>query len=854
MQNVTSAITCDTNCTCSNCCEDIILDQDSLKLQSDILTKASTTGNDSQESGVVSFDDNKAGEAIDLPTSRRDNARVGQNLDLSKYLTRPVNIYNYTWAVGGTTSANIAPWQLFLNHTSIRKKIDNYYLLRANLHLKFVINAAPFYYGCMLVAYNPLTKFKNPYIGTTGDINIPLSQLPRGYLYPSASQGASMVIPFVYYRDWLDITSNTDVTDMGTLYFQVLDSLKNSNGATAGINIQVYAWMEDIELSGATVGLALQSGKDEYGINNNNIKPSNTISVSADIEIPHMAKATTIINKIGTDAAHALGFTNVPVIDPVHAFVPQPFPHMSSTDIGTPMEKLTLDSKNELSIDPKVAGADFNDELLVKNIVCRESYLDQFPWTVAASPDQLLFSSRVSPNLFQSSSQASQYQINGTPMWMVSQMFRYWKGDITFRFKIISSQFHRGRLRFSWDPNGAISTTTDSTTEVYTKIVDIADSTDVSLTIPYMQPYQWSRNVLTTTEQHVIGSGALARNPFYDNGVLTVRVLTELTAPITTADINVLVFVSGTEKLEFAVPTDIDNGNRLSPFTVQSGVHTDTLAYDNEDHNESCIGLTSYTKTYDSNDTYVGESVRSLRTLLRRPNTYITAAYTGSTSATPAIRLLRSLYNRYPLSPGFDPNGFLTATGPVSGLAKAYNAVPYNTITWLGQCFLGCRGSIVYHCNPLDAIPTSSISIVRSPDATVTAPTSDYLLTSIYSSSSINNVSAIALYQTNAACGMNLTNNRTKAGNSASLPFYSKYKFRTSSPADATLGSATDESTIDTFYVERIIQPAANNVSNGQQYSTYMNSMYVAAGTDFSFVFFLAVPTLFYYSAIPTIP
>jgi len=820
-----------------------------LTLQSGLIQNSSNDGVSEEAARIVTFDDNVAGEAIDLPqTLSTDNVIQSKNSDLKKFVTRPVEIYSYDWAIGGSTNATIQPWYLFMNHPSIKKKFDNYYLFKGNLKVKFVINATPFYYGAMMVSYNPLTQFANPIISSSGKPNISYSQLPRVYLYPSVSQGATMLLPFVYHKKWLDLTVASEVQNMGTLYFRVLDTLKSASTSTTNITIKVYAWLEDVELSGPTVSLSLQSGKrDEYGKGIISRPASAIARAAGHLDslpiIGRFATATQIAGDAISSVASLFGYTNVPVIDDIHSYKPDPFPAIASTDIGTSISKLTLDSKNELSVDPAICGCDFGDELAIENLVGRESYLTSYTWTTANTADSLLFSIGVSPILLGTTTGTNQTIINGTPLWMVSRLFDYWRGDIEFRFKIICSQYHRGRLRFSWDPRGDICNTVDSTTEVYTKIVDIAEITDVTIRVPYMAATEYLETTRTLTERY--GTTPLSKQT-YENGLLTVRVLTELTAPITTADISVLVFVRGCENTEFAVPREIDFTSTLSPFAVQSGM----LAYDNEDEDISSIAMEPSKVNNEVNLIYFGESIKSLRTLIRRTcflrNTFIT----GGTGSTLVLQLRGSEFNRYPMYPGYDPNGINNATGLISGTTKSYNWCNYTPITWLGQCFLANRGSLHWRVNPLNPQVNCELRLQR-PGNTVALSSAGY--NSNYGGATSNNLASRLMTAASIGgnAGMYITNNRTLSGVSASIPFYSPYKFRTSAPTDAILGNAFDYSNVDKVDMLEIQTPKTSIAANAEWNSANAYNFYVGAGTDFTFVFFLAVPTLYAYSAVP---
>ncbi len=817
--------------------------------QAGLVQDSSTSEDVSPEEVNVNFDDNVSGEALDLPQSiSTDHTSISANSELINFLKRPVEIYSYTWALGGTTNASIQPWYLYMNHTSIKKKLDNYYLFKGNLKVKFVINATPFMYGAMMVSYVPLTQFSNPVIATAGIPNISYSQLPRVYLYPSASQGATMLLPFVYHKKWLDLTVASDVQAMGTLHFRVLDSLKCASTATSPINIKVYAWLEDIQLSAPTVKFSLQSGKlDEYGKGIIS-KPASAIARAAGMlstapGIGPYATATAIAAGAVSSIAQLFGFTNVPVIDDIHSFKPEPFPAMASTDIGTSISKLTLDSKNELSIDPRICGCDFGDELLVSNLVTRESYLANYPWNVSNATDDLLFNIGISPMKMGAVAGTNQTIINGTPMWMVSRLFDYWKGDIEVRFKIICSQYHRGRLRFSWDPRGDIANTVDSTTEVYTKIVDIAETSDVTIRVPYMAATEY-----LPTSRALDGRIAdipLTKNS-YENGILTVRVLTELSAPVDSANVGILVFVRGCDNLEFACPREIDFTSTLSPFAVQSGM----LAYDDSEEDISSIALKPSVTIPETNLIYFGETIKSLRTLLRRTSFLRTATITSGTGSTLIVQIRGSEFNRYPMYPGYDPNGINTATGITSGTSKSYNWVNYTPITWLGQCFLANRGSIHWRVNPLNPVLNTESRLQR-PGNTTDLTVAGY--NANYGGATNNNLVARLCCAASIpmSAGGAVTNNRTLSGISASFPFYSPYKFRTSAPADAVLGNIFDFSSVDKCSFIELLTPKTSITSNADWNNGCSYNFYVGAGTDFTFVFFLAVPTLYAYSAVP---
>jgi hypothetical protein len=661
-------------------------------------------------------------------------------------------------------------------------------------------------------------------------------------LYPQNGQGGEMILPFLYHKNWLDATTEADLISMGTIDFQSLTTLYNANGLTTDtINIKVYAWAEDLEVAGPTVKLALQAGKDEYGKGVVS-RPASAIARAAGKLkslpiIGPFATATSYAAGAVADIASLFGYTNVPVIDDVHAFRTKPYPNMAATDIGTPVEKLTLDAKNELSIDGKICGADVDDELTISSFCKRESFLFASTWTSADAADTGLFHFRVSPVTTSNVAITGGHARYATPMSHLSECFRYWRGDINIKLKFICSAYHRGRVRINWDPKGDIGTSGDYTTQTYTKVVDITEETEVMITIPYTQTSSYLtlpigvNNTFAKTSTTVFGIGDNY------NGIFTVRVLNEQTSPVSSADIIMLVFVSGADNLEFACPMNILATN--SPYEPQSGIQFDveTPEYD--------IGLKPSVPDPNINLVYMGEHCVSLRQLMRRSSTY--KRYGCPTLVVEdAIMTARAKYGRSPEYPGYDLTGNDVAVGITSAVSEPYNWVSWNYMTWFSQCFVGSRGAYNYAVNPLNPANVASIMVTREiltrtgtiVEVGTNIPYSGY--------NGFTKKFVDTEYQSIGMTGLSLVNDKTQCGSMVSVPMYSRYKFLSNNVLTRTVGDVEDDSDKDTFVITTVSPLTIEN--NNRNYL----DIYCAAGTDFSLVFFLNVPTLYRYSQVPT--
>ncbi len=876
-------------------------------VQSAEIQRSSSIGSDLSEAmgeekvqqEIVGFDDAHPGVdndlRYDLSYLRGDSS---SSADLAGFLRRPVNIYSKDWTLGGTldfASSSFYPWHLFFNHTAIKKKLDNYYMLKCNLKVKLVINASPFYYSGAIMTYQPLTQF-NPTATTIGSLRelVPFSQRPHIYFYPQNNQGGSMTLPFFYHKEWLDATSATDLQNMGTLSLVSMDQLRNAN-SVVGTNctIQVYAWAEDLELAGPTLELAVQSQeipikhnkrykcihaikdvytvcrcasatalmydmvvqssekkkrhakKDEYHHDGTISKPASAIAKLTGqlTEVPIIGPfmtATSMAAEAAAGIANLFGYTNVPVIDDVHQFKSQPFPQFASTEIGIPIEKATIDSKNELSIDPKISYLDVGDELSIKSIVTRESFISTFDWDASDVEGTLLYNFGVNPSIRRVAILTGQKDIYNTPMGYLSQCFKYWRGDIKFRFKFLASQYHRGRVRITWDPHGDLSGTSDTTTTNYTKIVDISENSDVTFIVPYTQPTAYLPVDTDLTDEH---NSAISIFPgqVHNNGILTVRVLTEQTSPVASATITVATFVSGCENLEFASPEEINP--ELSPYQVQSA----EMDYDAENNEEYQLGLKGSHPYPGLNLVYMGESLTSMRQLLRRTSMSGYYPFDYTFSASHKMVVLRSFIRRVPLFPGYDLSGASSANGNVVAGAKSYNWTPWTYNSYMSLCYIGHRGSMNWHLNVYSTQPVRQLTLGRGSE---NLTSSNYSLATATSTSGFGHLDRLQRGNVKSGqMGISVTNQDTQTAISIVMPMYSQYKFHSNAASTRTLGDGDDGTSDDCVVATATLTPS--------EISTFSDggfSYYSSIGADYTFVFFLNAPMLHLYDATPGPP
>lgn len=647
------------------------------------------------------------------PTRRLQDS---SDASLENFFSRPIKIAEQEWATSTTLGFDIDPWGLYFSNPRVVNRLANFNLLRAKLHVKVVINGNGFQYGRAMVSYLPFDVFDSLSANSAllREDLVQASQQPRIFLDPTTSQGGEMILPFFNHLNYSSIP-DTQWEVLGRLYFRSLNSLKHANGASDLVTISVFAWAEDVDMSVLTSvdpeTILPQSGKEIDEVNAKGIISGPATSIAkiagAMSGVPYIApfaQATEMAANTTASIAKMFGYCRPPVTKNPEPFKPYPVSSLALTNTGDGPAKMTIDDKQELSIDPRIAGLGGVDSLNIKEIAKRESYLTTFSWDIGTPPETLLWNARVDPCTWAENSSGSLVSYHFPATAMAALPFKYWTGTMKFRFQIVCSAFHKGRLKVVYDPNWFASNEYNTN---YLTVIDIADKTDFTIEVANGQAQTLLEHakpgIDSITTMYSTTPYTTPTFPRRGNGVIGLYVVNELTTPNSTVDnnIEVNVFVSMGDDFEVFVPDDHFQYfvcKPSPPVDAQSGMEGGSLVSESQnteepsapqqDQSES-LGPTM-SNNADINKVFTGESIASFRTLLKRYNlwTCIGTLATGSLN----------LYGRFSMFPYL--------RGRVSGAVDTTaGGLPYNLcntvlLHWCTWAFSGWRGSIRYKVLP----------------------------------------------------------------------------------------------------------------------------------------------------------
>ncbi len=784
----------------------------------------------------ITFEEVPHADQVDIVVPPRDptfSASDDGTARLGDFLNRPVKIDSFLWNEGDaftTTPHAIYPWDLYFYNSYLKNKLQNYARIQCKLKVTIRFTASPFYYGHMRVFYDPLDSGRFNAVGNASIIN--QSTAAAVDIMPQYGSSVDIVLPFVWASDWLNTGFRDQFKRVGKLYYQIFVPLRSANGVTGtGITITTYAEAVDLKVCGPTVRAVLQSGMISA--------PAAAVSKAAGAftgfgTIGPYAKAISLGAGLVSKVAAMFGFSNAPNTEDVRPVQNKAFHAFANVETSMPIDKLAIDPKNEVTLDNRVCGSNNNDELIIADLVKRETCLGSVDWSDTAVADTRLAFGHVSPaTVTQTTLSSSNTCYHYSTMGWVAKMFRYWRGSIRYHFRVVRSRYQKGRIMFQWDPNIALDHA-GIEAAVFTKVFDLSSEEEgFEVVIPYKACELWKQCVdnisAFTTSSSTLGSG--------DNGGWQLVVVNPLTGPALSNTISIECWISGGEDLIFAAPSVLP---QQTTAVAQSGL-IDASSFDYEDHLD---------------DITVGEKIASLRALLHRATLGFQQymGYDPLISVTAGMNHFWNLFPRLPPQLGFMPANTFASTQIVSILSPPTlvnaNFATSHPIHWVLAAFAGYRGSIVVHANittngNIDAVSNASIS------RTNTAPvvrTSGVQLNSSNDSSTLSSVGTLmgqVGLRDSGAGGMVVTNGKTQLGLSAVIPqynqgrFYEYFGIKRNYVHDT--GYVYDGFRVDMDAVVPALPSSSDNVLPKLQ-------LFYAAGVDFNPVHYVGIPHFFAYT------
>lgn len=658
--------------------------------------------------GITSYVDDTVGsvsETVSRATLLSSLVSLGAVSGVSSiedYLSRPTRIAsgNLT-STDSTVLFDVDPWKLQLAGIKAQK-VSGIGMMRADIVVRLEINAVRFQAGRYILAWLPYGGtatggspfFKRMHTASLTNI----TQLPHVEIDLAKETHVTLRIPFTCNRMYMPVS--TTLVSYGALMLYPYVALIPGSGSTT-CPYTCWASFENIELSAPAIPqmgfsvktpAAKEADEAKIGpISGFASKVAKTANIFGQVPVltAAMSGVSWMSGIIGS-AAKVWGFSRPTVLSPPVRVVNNMFPYMANSDQPTTGQPLAQCASNEVVIHSGVSPTNI-DEMSIDFIKKQFAYVRKFDWAASDATDATLTTLMHIPS----------YEVTvgnayaKSPITFLADEFTYWRGSLVFRFKLVKTEFHSGRLMISYSPYVSVTAPSwdlASTEYTYRQIVDIRDVSEFEVTVPFVATQPWLR---------------------YDNtifaGALKVIVLDPLVAPSSVSStVPILVEVSGGDDLEFAFP----HGGVTQPVSPAIPMSGFSMPDVYATAPPATLGTTSG-DPHAASAVTIGEKILSLRQLLKR--TMMINGKTGAWSTDKTVG---------PSLPGavVRPFKFSIVTQQTS------NVTPYNRaqdlpdmLSRFACCYLFSSGSVNVRAWMPDAEVNSALWVDIYDDKSTTA-------------------------------------------------------------------------------------------------------------------------------------
>lgn len=524
-------------------------------------------------------------EPVEVSAGRSITYISGQDgaLSLDGFLSRPVSIFYDSIALGSNKDVTLSVWDLYSKVPAIRAKLRNFAYIRANLKVRISVSGTPFHYGRLLLSPQPTPLANAALTNMLAEVAINANYRPLLINYLSQAEGSSLInvsenkpveltFPFIstkpMHRLFNDTTTSiaaatsfADLQYAAYLYIYSVQPCKAVSATPTSLYMQVYAWMEDVEVGVPTATqlvITTESKKGKVKVENReDVKGPVETFASRAKEISDALKNVPAITPFATATSMAAGTLEYiasllgwskPVLNNLPKRVKnEPFINGAQTIGVETLKKIVLDPQQETCIDASSLATN-TDDMMIGYIANRKSLVTSFAWNDNDMPFTPIFSTAVVPTLVTAVTDVTASAVFSQPtaMAFATHPFTFWRGDIIFEFDVVCSAFHRGKLAILFEPNLAQFTTITTSLSMhkqYVKIIDIQETQTFEVRVNWASYRAWLKVISATASYMALKDPSYATylNGFA-NGFISVIPFTELQSP-DDSDISVNVFV-----------------------------------------------------------------------------------------------------------------------------------------------------------------------------------------------------------------------------------------------------------------------------------------------------------------------
>jgi len=507
---------------------------------------------------------------------------------LDAVLFRPFLLGTKSWSSTDGIGVNLFDLQFprdFINITTVKKKLANFAFWAPKFKIIVKINGTFMHYGRLIMWWIPYDAYRKD-----GRYNVTTAQWAQ--IDANSTQGTEFEIPFVYHRNVI----TKDVGELSLVKIQVQCPLQSASSKATPVNVTAYVQLVEHNLEGY-VAEAL-SGK------------SSSVRPGAGSETVKKTTQGTIGKVLGKVSAVGQGLSFIPEVGPIAGAIgavadvagsicdffgwsiPPNVANTNPMQISNPLLCRSVDNPlTRIMCHNPTAQLEVNSEYMAEDIshmnyntfLSRMCILEQFKISQGDASGKQVFGVPITPTFFRTTLEGN--HSGNTLLRELSLLHGMWRGSIRVHVAFVCSKMHSCRVRFWYNPyQGSTNPVNGNISDVMNIVMDIADNTDYSFTIPYKQQTDWL---------NVTGTDGYNST----NGYMGMTVLNPLTSGTDIVNpITVQIFVSAGPDFQFNIPrfTGEEFGFNGDEAVATSGLTRPQDACEIPSLSMKCLGESDY--------------------------------------------------------------------------------------------------------------------------------------------------------------------------------------------------------------------------------------------------------------------
>lgn len=636
------------------------------------------------------------------------NSSIGHTKqDILSFLAKPVLLQSGTLRTDDavTSFAPIILPKAALSTALYSAKTQGFLGIKCDITLRITLNATRFQQGryMLCATYIGGSTFTGTTISDKGtawyyahtNTKYARTQLPRVELDLNCDTEGTLTIPYVSALNYYPLAGVSDnVYNYGNVFVAQLfpySELQAGSGSTTA-KYAIYATFSNVQLIGAATP---QSGRGMYSTRKKSVTEKEQesegigpissvmtrISKASNFlkPVPFLSSYASMVGwaaDITGNVASTFGWSKPINLEHGMRVTRNALLYAGNVDGPDQSAPVSMARTNAVTVLPGFSGTD-TDEMDLNYMASIPALYDRFNWNGGNDIGVNLCSYSVRPldNVkTRSIGTITVYTVRDyIPVQFVADHFSYWRGSMVYKFKLIKTEFHSGRIAVQFFPEEPKAGNTSASYAlgdyVNREIIDVRECNEFTIVIPYTS---------STPYRPVTGSGSRM-------GVLEMYVVDPVVAPSTvTSDIGIIVEVAAGPDMEFAIPKPF-TANPVFGATPQS--NSKMYEVDQCAAFESTIGnsIQKYQSTTNA-EACVGEKITSFRALLKSVNYILPTSQVSST---------QKIIIPFGISV-FTANALIETNRPAYETGDLY--------TQLGGIFLLSRGGIRYKMTTSDVL------------------------------------------------------------------------------------------------------------------------------------------------------